>query len=909
MADQQALHAFAQWVAGCSGNEKQEGQTFVQKLLTAWGWEDATEAGVQFEHKIPKGGAGGGMGYADALITGKVLIEMKQRGEDLARHFPQLQRYWFNLAPKPTYAILCNFDAFWVYDFNLQVDEPVEQLQTAQLPERWPGLAFLSKQPETPLFGNNQVVVTEKQAQAMGSLFRELKQQAARSGQFTDQQAQRFVLQCVLCMFAEDRDMLPNRQFSLALETCREKGESTYDVLGGLFNAMNTLGVTAGGRFKGTPYFNGGLFSEIPQIDLSPEQLAQLIESAREDWRLVRPSIFGNIFEASSDDARRHALGQHFTSEPDILKVVRPTIIEPWEARIEAAKTIGELEQLLIDLRAYRVLDPACGSGNFLYMAYNGLKDIEATILSRIQDRRRSEALKGQGVFGFVTANQFFGMDTDPFAVELARVTLMIARKVAHDRLGLTEQELPLDNLDKNIVQADALFTPWPEADAIIGNPPFLAGRDLRAEQDDEYADRVQGAFSGIHSHVNICCHWFRIAHDNLKERGRAGLVATNTIRQGLNRRASLSYILSNGGFISSAVSSTPWSGDAHVHVSIVNWSKEKPESPVLDGVSCESPITSGLTIGTDYKQDAQALAANCGFCFKGVEPGSTGFVVTSAIVKSWVEHDSKNADVVVPFSMGRNLTDNPCGQPTRWIVDFEEKEIEEAGVFVNPYDHLKTKVRPTRVNNKDPRSQKYWWQLRRPMAPMRKALTGLRQYFAVPEISKWTTFVVCDISWLPGSKVRAVASEDFYILGVLSSSIHRGWVDVQKGTLEDRPAYTHTSCFATFPFPQQATAEQAEAIRQQMIELDDYRNVWMVDHQKGITKLYNLYFDEPTSKLRKLHDALDALVLKAYGWSAKDDVLANLLDLNLELAELEAEGQAIVGPWDPNSKSPQASV
>jgi hypothetical protein len=152
MADQQALHAFAQWVAGCSGNEKQEGQTFVQKLLSAWGWADATEAGVSFEHRIPKGGAGGGMGYADALIPGKVLIELKGRGDALGQHFPQLQRYWFNLAPKPTYAILCNFDAFWVYDFNLQVDEPVEQLQTAQLPERWPGLAFLSKQPETPLF-------------------------------------------------------------------------------------------------------------------------------------------------------------------------------------------------------------------------------------------------------------------------------------------------------------------------------------------------------------------------------------------------------------------------------------------------------------------------------------------------------------------------------------------------------------------------------------------------------------------------------------------------------------------------------------------------------------------------------------------------------------------------------------
>ena len=158
-----------------------------------------------------------------------------------------------------------------------------------------------------------------------------------------------------------------------------------------------------------------------------------------------------------------------------------------------------------------------------------------------------------------------------------------------------------------------------------------------------------------------------------------------------------------------------------------------------------------------------------------------------------------------------------------------------------------------------------------------------------------------CDINWLPSSNNRVVAVDDDYIYGLLSSSVHRLWMQAQKSTLEDRIAYTNEKCFSTFPFPQLVTAEQAQAIRQQMIELNDYRNGWMVEQQKGITDLYNRYFDEPASKLRKLHDALDALVLKAYGWSAKDDVLTNLLDLNLELADLEAEGRAIVGPWDPN--------
>jgi SAM-dependent methyltransferase len=907
MADQQALHAFTQWVAGCSGNEKQEGQTFVQKLLTAWGWEDSTEAGVRFEHKIPKGGAGGGMGYADALIPGKVLIEMKQRGEELARHFPQLQRYWFNLAPKPTYAILCNFDQFWVYDFNLQVDEPVEQLQTAQLPERWPGLSFLSKQPQTPLFGNNQVTVTESQAQAMGHLFHELKQQAASTEQFTAQEAQRFVLQCVLCMFAEDRDMLPNRQFSLALETCREKGESTYDVLGGLFNAMNTPGVTAGGRFKGTPYFNGGLFSEIPQIDLSLEQLGQLIDSAREDWRLVRPSIFGNIFEASSDAISRHAHGQHFTSEADMLQIIRPTIVEPWENKIAQAKSIAELEALRYSLTQYRVCDPACGSGNFLYMGYNAVKDLEVSILQRIAERRSSEAKKDQAVLGLVTPLQFFGMDISPFAVELARVTLMIARKVANDRLGLTERDLPLDNLDANITAADALFTPWPEADAYVGNPPFLGGKHMRLNLSDHYVDRVVERFPEVRDSVDFCTYWFRLAHDQLKPDGRAGLVATNSIRHGKSRRASLDYVRDNGGHIHAAISTQPWSGEANVHVSIVNWSKQLQTSCQLDGETVAA-INTSLRSTVDVSE-AVRLQVNKGFCFQGVIPVGKGFNVVAETAEAWIEADPRNAEVVKPFSMGTNLAKRPLGQPDRWIIDFADKSLEDVETYPLPFAQVKELVKPERQTNREPVMREKWWRFKRTNAAMREALAPLSGFLAVPEVSKWAIFIECQPNWLCGNKNKAVASDDFYILGLLTSGIHRTWMHAQKGTLEDRTAYTHDTCFETFPFPQQITAQQAEAIRKQMIELNDYRNSWMVENQKGITELYNRYFDEPASKLRKLHDALDGLVLKVYGWSAKDDVLANLLDLNLELAELEAEGRAIVGPWDPNSKSPQASV
>jgi type II restriction/modification system DNA methylase subunit YeeA len=227
------------------------------------------------------------------------------------------------------------------------------------------------------------------------------------------------------------------------------------------------------------------LFAKVDRIHLELKELEILEVCAREDWSKVRPAIFGNLFEGSIDPAKRHAHGIHFTSESDIMKIVRPTISRYWEEKIEAAKTVKALEQLQLELQSYRVLDPACGSGNFLYIAYQELKRIEQALLDKLAEKRRSP--REQMQMGFVTPNQFYGIDNNPFAVELARVTMMIARKVAIDKLGLTEPALPLDTLDQNIVCRDALFEEWFPADAIIGNPPFLGGYRMRLGFGDEY--------------------------------------------------------------------------------------------------------------------------------------------------------------------------------------------------------------------------------------------------------------------------------------------------------------------------------------------------------------------------------------------------------------------------------------
>ncbi len=608
-----------------TGKERKEAQIFLDRFFRAFGHKGALEAGATYEEAITKGSKKGKTGFADLVWKPRVLIEMKKRGEDLSKHYPQAFEYWSRLVPnRPRYVLLCNFDQFWIFDFDLQIDEPVDRVNLNDLKNRVSAFNFMEVGNRTPIFQNNQVEITETAARRMGELFQLLKKRGHKSG-FDELTAQRFILQCVLAMFAEDRGLLPRDLFISCVKECLNGGNS-YDVLGGLFQQMNQPGITPVGKYQGVDYFNGGLFSIIHPIELTNNELEFLDVAARQDWSKIRPAIFGNIFEGTANAEERHTYGMHFTSEADIMKIVRPTISRYWEERIEQAGTIGELNTLQLELQQYKVLDPACGSGNFLYVAYQELKRIEQLLIEKIANRRRSASEQLQ--ISFVTPKQFYGMDINPFAVELARVTLMIARKVAIDKFNLTEASLPLDTLDGNIICADALFTDWQKADAIIGNPPFLGGKNMRLNLSDDYVNRVFARFSEVKDSVDFCSYWFRLAHNQLDEKGRAGLVGTNSISQGKSRVAALDYITHNGGHIHEAISTQPWSGEANVHVSIVNWSKIEPVSYYLDNHPV-SQINSSLKATVDVSK-AVRLLANKNISFQGVIPVGKGFYIKS---------------------------------------------------------------------------------------------------------------------------------------------------------------------------------------------------------------------------------------------------------------------------------------
>lgn len=872
------------------GDEKGEAQSFLNEFFRAFGHDGALQAGAVFEERIKKGSKKGKTGFADLVWKPRVLIEMKKRGTDLGKHYSQAFDYWQRAVPnRPRYVVLCNFDEFWIYDFDVQIDTPVDTVTLEQLPQQSGAFAFMEKGDRKPVFRNNQVEVTEKAARRMGELLVMLQKRGVER-----LAAQHLVLQCVLAMFAEDRNLLPSNLFVSCIQDCLG-GKSSYDVLSALFREMNQPGITPSGQFEGVDYFNGGLFATVQPLELTKEELKMLEVSALEDWSKVRPAIFGSIFESAIDQDERHAHGIHYTSEADIMKIVRPTISRYWEERIESSNTIPQLESLQLELQNYRVLDPACGSGNFLYIAYQELKQIEQLLLDKIASRRRSP--REQMQMGFVTPNQFFGIDNNPFAVELARVTMMIARKVAIDRLGLFEPALPLDTLDQNIVCEDALFGEWPEANAIIGNPPFLGGKYLKRDLGEGYVDRIYERFPDVKGSVDFCVYWFRLTHQHLEQGQRAGLVGTKTVKENVSRTAGLSYILEDQGRVYEAISNQKWSGEANVHVSIVNWCKSSVEKYYLDDVEVSS-INSSLTTEIDVT-GAPKIEANKNFSFQGITPRGKRFVLSEYEATSVIESDQKNRDVMKRLLDAGALTETVDIQPKRWFIDFNNRTFEDASNYPQVLEYLKQFIKKNEKEIKDDWSADNWWLFWRNRSKMRECLKPLDYCFAVPRHSTWFTFLKVSTDWLPNDSTVVVASKDLYILGILSSTLHRSWIEAQCSRLKSDTRYTHTTCFETFPFPQSPGKDVADSIRSKAIELNQYRNEQMEQKGWGITDLYKNYFDESTSRLHKLHQELDALVLAAYSFNSES--IEGLLSLNSELIAREKKGESVVGPWEPH--------
>lgn len=508
---------------------------------------------------------------------------------------------------------------------------PKLRFPLSELPSRGDALLFLrAEQPDLEARAER---VTADVASRLGRLVREVIDSSRNQARDRERIA-KLVLQCVFAMFAEDTELIPPAIFTRAMKEADREGN-----LRPVWALFEDFGKRRPGEKQNhlAPYVNGPLFDlSQPQLELTAEQVHDIYCAAKDfDWQDVRPEIFGSIFEQALDEVERHELGAHFTREADIARVVVPTVVAPWQERVYNIRTPQDAERVVAEMKAFHVLDPACGCGNFLYLVYREMKRLEEALALKYVDvqrkkaRRRSD-LRPAPARPYFTIEQLHGIEINPFAAFLARVVLWIGEHLAKRELGLDEETLPLKSLEQNVRHADALLVDWPRPEgelSIVGNPPYLGVRKLRRELGDAYVDQLFERYPKNRA-ADYVTYWFSRALEVLRPGERAGFVCTNSVAQNESREASIDQILARGGSITEAWKSYPWPGEAAVHIGIVNWVMAPWEGTrSLDGEEVAS-ISPALTEAADVTA-ARQLAANEGVCFMGVTPGNSGFVLS----------------------------------------------------------------------------------------------------------------------------------------------------------------------------------------------------------------------------------------------------------------------------------------
>jgi len=911
---------------------------------------DPTGERYAFEKQVSK--TRGGTGFADVWLRGHFAWEYKCKGKHktLQKAYEQLNDYREDLG-NPPLLVVCDFERFEVHTnftatrkriYAFTLDDLNRNHVTATCP--LPPLDVLRA-----LFGDYNVLrpeytdaqVTQEAAKLFSRLAESLELENRNLGA-TREEVAHFLMRLLFCFFADSIGLLPDRVFrSMVQSDDRFRPRKFLRKLKLLFEAMSEEDGVFGPH--SIRYFNGGLFDSSSVIQLDLADLGILYEVSKNyDWSHIAPAIFGTLFERSLDPARRSLIGAHYTSEEDILLLIEPVVVRPLQQRWDAAKLrilealaleradqaaeIGKQARLRVDLpserllgawidelTSVRVLDPACGSGNFLYVALRRLLDLWLEARQFAAEHGISLVVKKM-----VSPSQLFGIETEFYAHELASIVVWIGFLQWKHEHAIREDREPILEKLSNIEHGDAIlrydeegkaYEPeWPKADFIVGNPPFLGDKKMRSELNDKYVDNLRKLYEGrVPGGADLVTYWFEKARRQIElgNAKRAGLLATNSISMVGNRPVLVR--IKETGDIFMAWSDRAWLLEgAAVRVSMIGFDDGTQEERTLDGHIVES-IHADLTAETNVL-DAAKLQENEGICFLGVMKGGP-FELTSEDARKMLSaplnpNGRPNSDVIK-----RRLGGQDVGGRGRsgWIIDFVDLAEESAALYELPFEYVRHRVRPLRKVKRDLQMRTFWWLHGRHRPALRRQLLKLRRYIVTPEVSKHRLFVWVEKDVVPDHKLHVFSREDDYFFGVLNSSIHEAWTIatcswIGKG---NDPSYNSDSTFLTFPFPWPPGAEPSEeqdprvkAIAGAARELVHLRDAWL--NPPGITPeklknrtLTNLYNQRP-EWLANAHRTLDEAVFAAYGWPpnlAKEEILARLLALNHERAAAQSKG------------------
>jgi len=911
---------------------------------------DVDPEGTSYSFEAGAKKVGGGDGWADVWKKDCFAWEYKGKHADLNAAYAQLQRYAVALENPPllvvsdmeTIRIHTNFTRTVQQVYTLALDDLLEERKRRIL--KW-----VFTDPDQLKPGTTREDLTKEAA----AHFAEIAQNLHMQG-YEPRRVAHFINKMMFCLFAEDIGILPRKLFSRLLEASSKRPERFEELARRLFAAMKD-----GGDFdlEVVYCFNGGLFDDEDVLKLEKPEIDRVLKLATLDWSAIEPSIFGTLFERGLDPSKRSQLGAHYTDRTSIMRIVDPVVLQPlhaeWErvrdrvrallerseraksrsaatkAHQEARRTYFEFLQRLQD---FRVLDPACGSGNFLYLSLLGLKDLEHRVILE------GEALGLQPPFPMVDPQAVLGIEINPYAAELARVTIWIGQIQWMLKHGYSLNTKPvLQKLDQ-IDCRDALLNPdgseaaWLPADCIVGNPPFLGDKKMISELGEDYVTHLRRCYAGrVPGGADLVTYWFEKAWRQIEAARtvRAGLVATNSIRSGRNRK--VMDTITASGMVFEAWSDEPWILDgAAVRVSIACFSaKSNQIVPQLNGGRVDEiyPDLTGKTgeVGLNVTV-ACAIRQNKSIAFQGtIKTGR--FEISGEVARRWLQTPANpngrpNSDVLRPWVNGMDVTRRPFD---RWIIDFADLSEQEAALYEGPFEYLSSTVRTSGLRKREKRANEKWWLLQRSRPEMRKALSGLPRYIATPRMATHRLFVWMDRVVLPDCQLFVIARDDDTSFGVLHSRFHELWTLRQcswEGVGND-PRYTGTTTFEKFPFPLglepnvpaalYSSDPRAAAIADAARCLSQLRENWLNPPEltkrvpevvpgfpdrviplndkaarelkkRTLTALYN----QRPAWLSHAHLRLDEAVAAAYGWPVdikEDGVLKKLLELNLALA------------------------
>jgi len=887
---------------------------------------------------------GAGRGWADVWKQGHFAFEYKARDRNLGDALKQLMTYALALESPPL-LVVCDTHIIEIHTHFTNAPSEVHTIALDDIGEtsNLEKLRWLFNSPEKFYPKRTISQITEEAAGKFAALAQSLNTRGHKP-----QIVAHFLNQCLFCMFSEDAGLLPNKLFERLLDKSQTDPDKLSTRLESLFISMRKGGDFGADEIS---WFNGGLFEKIEVLPLTTPEIKMLYEASKLDWSGIEPSIFGTLFERGLDPQKRSQLGAHYTDQQSILRIINPVIVEPltkeWEAaRVEIESKIAKRKKsgdkaereaqavfttYLEKLQNFKVLDPACGSGNFLYLALRALKDLEhkANLDAEALGLNRQINIE-------VSPANVLGIELNTYAAELARVTVWIGEIQWMLKNGYPIRKNPilqsLDHIENRdaVLNANGTEAKWPVVDAIIGNPPFLGGSKMRGELGAEYTEALRKCYADrVAGGADLVVYWFEKSRARI-EAGkcqRAGLVSTNSIRGGANQ-TTLARI-GETTKIFNAWSDEEWINEgAAVRVSLVCFGNIEGAS--LDGKTVNA-IHADLTagIGADLTQ-AKLMKVNVGVSFQGSQKIGA-FDIDGELARKWLTlpnpNGRSNSEVVKPSWNGMDITRRPRDG---WIVDFGTEISEsEASLFETPFAYVVENVKPERETNNREAYRKYWWRHGEPRIALRAAIKYLPRYMALSSVTKHISWRWLDGSILPDKALIVVARSDNETFGVLHSRFHKLWalgLCTWMGVGND-PRYTPSTSFETFPFPEGLTPDlpeakfsnpAAKAIATAAQELNKLRDNWLnpvewVDwvrtpeeekagyplrpvakagHEADLKKrtLTNLYNLRP-SWLDNAHKTLDAAVAKAYGWNdytpemPDEEILRRLLTLNLKSA------------------------